>query len=567
MEYIERYREWREFAGGNRELMAELDRIADDEKQIEDRFYKNLSFGTGGLRGLIGAGDNRMNVFTVKKASQGLAYYLMQESAHPSVAVAFDSRRNSEVFADAAAEVFAANGIHVRMFGSLAPTPMLSFAVRELSCSAGIVITASHNPAEYNGYKVYGDDGCQITLPAAEKITGFIDGVDIFSGVRSIHCNDALLRGVLEYIGEPVIEKYFEEVRRQSVFSKTAEADLAVAYSPLCGTGQKPVKRILSEIGVSRLHVVKEQEMPDPDFTTCPYPNPEEKDALTLALALMQSENADLLLATDPDCDRVGVAARRGAEPVLLTGNQIGVLLFDFICAMRRKNGTMPQNPVAVKTIVTTEMAQSVADEYGVELRNVLTGFKFIGEQIGLLEQEGGQDRYIFGFEESYGYLSGTYARDKDAVNASMLICEMAAYYKREGKTLLDVMASLYKKHGYYFDRLESTGYTGPGGMRQMTGIMDALRKNPPEMVGGMEISCVCDYLTQTKTCGGKSEPLTLPASDVIGLHLVGGSSVVVRPSGTEPKLKVYYSLKCADEAQAGEVFARIQADVQKVLA
>ncbi|MDL2236877.1 phospho-sugar mutase [Christensenellaceae bacterium OttesenSCG-928-K19] len=565
MDYKKSYEAWKNHVTET-ELKEELERIAGNDKKIEDRFFKDLTFGTGGLRGIIGAGDNRMNTFTVKKASQGLADYLNNHYEAPSIAIAYDSRKNSDAFAYAAAEVFAANNIHVYLYKELMPTPMLSFAVRELQCSAGVVVTASHNPAEYNGYKVYGSDGCQITLEAAHEITGFIEEIDIFEDVKNMAFDEALKAEMVQYIKQGVLDRYYEEVLKCSVYGGTAKAGLSVVYTPLNGAGNKPVRHILDKIGISSPIIVAEQEEPDADFTTCPFPNPEEKEALDLGLKLMKKENADLLLATDPDCDRVGTAVKHNGEYLLVSGNQMGVLLFDFICRMRKEQDTLPQKPFAVKTIVTTEMAQSVADSYGVELMNVLTGFKFIGEQIGLLEKANEESRYIFGFEESYGYLSGAYVRDKDAVNASMLICEMAAYYKQQSKTLIDRLQQLYKEHGYYFDKLDSTAYKGAKGMQQMNGIMEKLRQNPPNMVGGITVTSVCDYLSQTKSEGDRTEPLNLPSSDVIGLHLAGGSSIVVRPSGTEPKLKVYYSLKCKDEAESNVLFPKMKNDMDSIL-
>ncbi len=565
MDVKKQYEKWLRHVD-DAELMAELESIEDDEKAVEDRFFRELAFGTGGLRGVIGAGDNRMNVYTVKKATQGLCDYLSGKYASPSAAVSYDSRRHSDVFARAAAEVFAANGVRVYIFSELMPTPFLSFAVRELNCSAGIAVTASHNPAKYNGYKVYGGDGCQITLEAANEIIGHIRKTDTFFGVKTVDFEGAVQKGTVSFIEKNVITRYYEEVLQCSVYGETAQAGLRAVYTPLNGTGNKPVRRILDAIGIKDVAIVQEQELPDPDFSTCPFPNPEEKEALALGLELMKEKDADLLLATDPDCDRVGTAVKHNGEYVLVNGNQMGVLLFDFICKMRIQNGTMPKRPFAVKTIVTTEMAQAVADRYGVELCNVLTGFKFIGEQIGLLEQKGEEQRYVFGFKESYGYLSGAYVRDKDAVNASMLICEMAAYYKREGKSLIDALGEMYRAYGYYYDRLESRAYEGAAGMERMKVIMERIRKNPPGQIGGRKVAAVQDYLAQKEYSGGELKPLGLPASDVIGFQLEGGSSVVVRPSGTEPKLKVYYSLKCVGEEESAALFSAVEGDMGVLL-
>ncbi|WP_235811584.1 phospho-sugar mutase, partial [Christensenella hongkongensis] len=538
--------QWIESAKNDPEINEELLKIQGDEVAIKDRFYRDLAFGTGGLRGVIGAGTNRMNIYTVRKATQGIAEYLNESFDGASVAIAYDSRKNSKKFAQTAAEVFAGNGIKVYLFDTLMPTPMLSFAVRQLKCSAGVVITASHNPAKYNGYKVYGSDGCQITLEAAEMITGYIGRKNIFEDIRQDDFNRSLSAGMICYIDQSTIDEYFRAVKRYSVFEETG--GLKIVYTPLNGAGLKPVLRILNEIGIRDITVVPEQEKPDENFTTCPYPNPEEKEALKLGVALCEKTGADLLLGTDPDCDRVGTAVKHNGEYILVNGNQMGVLLFDFVCMMRSNTGDVPEKPVAVKTIVTTEMAQSIADEYGVELINVLTGFKFIGEQIGLLEKKGEVERYVFGFEESYGYLSGTHARDKDAVNASMLICEMAAYYKIKGMTLIDRLGELYRKHGYFYDRLESFTFEGADGMQHMEDLMKKLRKEDVKMWGSLPVKKISDYLTSVQKEDGTSTEITLPKSDVMGYTLEGGSSVVIRPSGTEPKIKIYYSLRCRNE-------------------
>jgi len=559
------YERWLMNTEDEQEVFQELESIKDEPQAIEDRFYRELAFGTGGLRGVIGAGTNRMNIYTVRKASQGLADYLNAEFEKPSIAIAYDSRKNSRKFARTAAEVFAENGILVYIFDALMPTPVLSFAVRHLSCSGGIVITASHNPAKYNGYKVYGSDGCQITLEAAEKITKYIGRTNMFA-VEHGTFDELFSCGMIRSIGKDALDAYFEAVGRCSVYDKSSEAALKVVYTPLNGTGLRPVLRILDAVGIKDVMVVPEQEQPDENFTTCPYPNPEEKEALKLGVALSKKVSADLLLGTDPDCDRVGTAVRHNGEYILLNGNQMGVLLFDFICSMKKQAGSLPQNPIAVKTIVTTEMAQRVADQYGVRLLNVLTGFKFIGEQIGLLEEHGEEDRYVFGFEESYGYLSGTYARDKDAVDASMLICEMAAYYKAQGKTLVDRMQELYAAHGYFFDKLESFTFEGAQGMQHMKEMMSILREKAPASLGGVVVDKVADYLNSMEKHGEDEKRIDLPKSDVMGYKLEDGSSVIVRPSGTEPKIKVYYSLRCQDEAQAKNIYEKMAADIHRIL-
>lgn len=558
------YMQWIESAKNDPEINEELLKIQGDEVAIKDRFYRDLAFGTGGLRGVIGAGTNRMNIYTVRKVTQGIAEYLNESFDGASVAIAYDSRKNSKKFAQTAAEVFAGNGIKVYLFDTLMPTPMLSFAVRQLKCSAGVVITASHNPAKYNGYKVYGSDGCQITLEAAEMITGYIGRKNIFEDIRQDDFNRSLSAGMICYIDQSTIDEYFRAVKRYSVFEETG--GLKIVYTPLNGAGLKPVLRILNEIGIRDITVVPEQEKPDENFTTCPYPNPEEKEALKLGVALCEKTGADLLLGTDPDCDRVGTAVKHNGEYILVNGNQMGVLLFDFVCMMRSNTGDVPEKPVAVKTIVTTEMAQSIADEYGVELINVLTGFKFIGEQIGLLEKKGEVERYVFGFEESYGYLSGTHARDKDAVNASMLICEMAAYYKIKGMTLIDRLGELYRKHGYFYDRLESFTFEGADGMQHMEDLMKKLRKEDVKMWGSLPVKKISDYLTSVQKEDGTSTEITLPKSDVMGYTLEGGSSVVIRPSGTEPKIKIYYSLRCRNEQEAKKMFDAVTGDIHAFL-
>ena len=564
MSFKEEYKRWLAYEICDNEIKEELQSIQGNEAAISDRFYRDLAFGTGGLRGIIGAGTNRMNIYTVRKATQGISEYLNERFDDVSVAIAYDSRKNSKKFAQTAAEVFAGNGIKVYLFDTLMPTPMLSFAVRQLKCSAGVVITASHNPAKYNGYKVYGSDGCQITLEAAEMITGYIGRKDIFEDIRQDDFNRSLSAGMICYIGQDTIGAYFKAVKEYSVFDRNE--CLKVVYTPLNGAGLKPVLRILNEIGVHDITVVPEQENPDENFTTCPYPNPEEKEALELGVALCKKTGADLLLGTDPDCDRVGTAVRHNGEYILINGNQMGVLLFDFVCMMRSNTGDMPEKPVAVKTIVTTEMAQSIADEYGVELINVLTGFKFIGEQIGLLEKKGEVERYVFGFEESYGYLSGTHAKDKDAVNASMLICEMAAYYKIKGMTLIDRLDELYQKHGYYFDHLESKIYEGAQGNKRMNQIMRKLRMNFPEEIAGIRVNRTYDYLNRICYKNSIQTPINLPSSDVLGFELEGGSKITIRPSGTEPKLKIYYSLRTPDRDTASDIYREVEKAVNKTL-
>lgn len=547
-DYMAEYGRWREKATEDQDVRAEL--LSMDDKQIEDAFYRDLAFGTGGLRGLIGAGTNRMNVYTVAKASQGLANAVKRRTGTGKIAVSYDSRIKSQLFAQVAAGVFAANGLTAYVYPQLMPTPCLSFAVRRLGCDAGVMITASHNPARYNGYKVYGSDGCQITTRAADAILAEIEALDIFSDVRRMPFAEGVKNGRIRWIDEEVYTAFTEAVKAQSVLG-TARVDknVSIVYTPLNGTGLRPVLRVLREAGYANIAIVKEQEMPDGNFPTCPYPNPEIREAMALGMEYAARQNADLLLATDPDCDRVGVAVRDGkGEYVLLSGNETGVLLLDYICARRQENGTMPVSPVFVKTIVTTDMAEQVAAHYGVETVNVLTGFKFIGEQIGLLEKAGQAERYIFGFEESYGYLSGTHVRDKDAVNASLLICEMYAFYAARGTSLLEKLEELYKTYGYRLNTLHSYTFEGSAGLARMGTIMASLRGGV-ERFGPRAVRECLDYSAGLEG---------LPKSDVLKYILEDGCSLVVRPSGTEPKLKAYVSVR----AENRELAARLEKEI-----
>ncbi len=542
------YEKWRSRKLDDKDLTEELNSIEGKPDEINDRFYRNLAFGTGGLRGVIGAGTNRMNVYTVRKATQGLADYLNKHSKTPSAAIAYDSRIKSDLFAKQAAAVLAANGIRVHIYPWLSPTPTLSWAVRYLKCDAGICVTASHNPAKYNGYKVYGSDGCQITLKMADDVLAEINKLDIFEDVKCMDFGKAMQSGMVDYIKDEVIDKFLGEVMKQRVFTKPCTG-LKVVYTPLNGTGRVCVTRILDKIGVKDVTVVPEQEFPDGNFTTCPFPNPEIREALQKGLELCEKVQPDLLLATDPDCDRCGIAVHQNGKYQLMTGNEVGVLLLDFIARARKEQGTMPKDPVAVTTIVSTDMATPVAAAYGIELRRVLTGFKYIGDQIADLEAQNGAGRYLLGFEESYGYLSGGYVRDKDAVDASMLICQMAYYYREKGMTLVDAMETLYKKYGYYENALANFGFEGEDGMIKMTGIMDSLRKNPPAEIAGSKVVGRSDYQTSECYDGEKVSPITLPKSNVLEYRLANGGKAIVRPSGTEPKIKVYLSAKGADKA------------------
>ncbi len=559
---------WSEKAVADPDLKAELSKMDEDAKN--DAFYRELEFGTAGLRGVIGAGTNRMNVYTVKKATQGLAEYILDNAGiAKSVAIAYDSRIKADYFSKSAAEVLAANGIKVWIYKELMPTPMLSFAVRYLKCGAGINVTASHNPAKYNGYKVYGADGCQMTNEAANAVLAKINKIDIFEGIKSVDFDKAVADGMVQYIGDDVIDAYLAKVKEQALhLDLVAKSGLKVVYSPLNGTGNKPVRRILKEIGIKDVIVVPEQENPDGNFPTCPYPNPEIREALALGLKLCDKEKPDLMLATDPDCDRVGIAVPDGkGDYALFTGNETGALLLEYVCKERTALGKMPKNPVAVKTIVTTDLTKAISAKYGVELREVLTGFKYIGEQIGLLEAAGEEERYIFGFEESYGYLAGGYVRDKDAVVASMLICEMAAYYRTKGISMIQARENLYKEYGVYVNKVENFTCEGASGMQRMKEIMANLRSNTPKAVAGMAVTAVADYMaSKSVTADGKTAEIKLPKSDVVTLTLTDGASIVVRPSGTEPKVKAYYTTVGKTREEAENLQKKLSAEFTKVL-
>lgn len=561
-EVLEEYSRWNKNIQNEVDLYEKLTEITSDEQAIIDAFYKNLSFGTGGLRGELGVGTNRMNIFTVGKASQGLANYVVTNfpEEQRKIAIAYDSRINSDVFAQTAAKVFAANGIKAYIYSELMPTPMLSFAVRELGCAAGIVITASHNPSKYNGYKVYGPDGCQITTEAASAILAEIEKLDIFTDVKKGDFNHLLSSGDIEYISEQVITNFIEAVKKESQLAadEIIDRNVSIVYTPLNGAGLKPILRALEESGYQNIHVVKEQAQPNGNFPTCPYPNPEIKEAMALGMRDAKEQNADLLLATDPDCDRVGIAVRNSkGEYQLLSGNETGLLLFDYICSQRIKHGNMPENPVMIKTIVTMDLAERIAKHYGVRVINVLTGFKFIGEQIGLLESEGHAGDYIFGFEESYGYLTGSYVRDKDGVNAAFMICEMFAYYQTQGISLLDKLAEIYQTYGYSLNTLHSYEFEGAAGFEKMQNIMKEIRANLNQ-IAGMSIDEVKDY---AKGIDG------LPKSDVLKFFLSNGATVVVRPSGTEPKLKLYLSVLADNHEQAASFEQAIVDDMAKYFA
>lgn len=556
MDIKKEYMRWLANAVADVDVAAELKTL--DEKKMEDAFYRDLSFGTGGLRGVIGAGTNRMNIYTVAKASQGLADYLKKNFKAPSVVIGYDSRIKSDVFAKVAAKVFSANGIRVNIWPVLMPVPMVSFAIRYLHTTAGVMITASHNPSKYNGYKVYGADGCQITTEVAVEILKEIEKLDIFEDVKNGNFETGIANGSIQYISDEVYAAYIGEVKKQSMlFGEEVNKDVAIVYSPLNGTGLKPVVRTLKEQGYNNITVVKEQEQPDGNFPTCPYPNPEIKEAMALGMEYARKCNADLLLATDPDCDRVGIAVKnKRGEYELLTGNQTGMLLLDYICSQRQKHNKMPDNPVMIKTIVTMDMGERIASHYGLRTINVLTGFKFIGEQIGKLELQGKADSYVFGFEESYGYLTGSYVRDKDGVNGAYMICEMFSYYATKGISLLDKLDELYKTYGYCLNTLHSYEFEGSAGFAKMQSIMRRFRGNITE-VGGKKIVKVQDYSVGVDG---------LPKSDVLKFLLEDNCSIVIRPSGTEPKLKAYISVNAENKDAAEKVEAEIIKNAEEYL-
>ena len=559
--YLEDYKRWAAAELEDPALARELKEIAGDDEQIKDRFAVALKFGTAGLRGVLGAGTNRMNIYVVRQATQGLANWVKTQGGSQSVAISYDSRINSDVFAKTAACVLAANGIHVRIYDALMPVPALSFATRYYKANAGIMITASHNPAKYNGYKAYGPDGCQMTDDAAAIVYAEIQKTDVLTGAKRIPFEEGLSSGMIQYVGEDCKEALYDAIKARSVrpgLCKTA--GLKLVYSPLNGSGLVPVTRVLHDIGIDDITIVPEQQYPDGRFPTCPYPNPEIFEALKLGLELAEKNGADLMLATDPDADRVGIAIRcPDGSYELVSGNEVGVLLLDYMCQGRIEKGTMPANPVAVKSIVSTPLADAVAKSYGVEMRNVLTGFKWIGDQIARLEAAGQVDRFIFGFEESYGYLAGPYVRDKDAIIGSMLICEMAAYYRSIGSSIKERLEEIYAKFGRYLNKVDSFEFPGLSGMEKMAGIMDGLRKNPPAEIGGYKVTSVTDYQDTEKT--------GLPKANVLIYALEGGATVVVRPSGTEPKIKTYFTTLGKDLAQAQAQKDRLAAALKPLLA
>ena len=545
--FLEEYKRWLETDLEDSALTEELQSIKGNEEEIKDRFAVALKFGTAGLRGVLGAGSNRMNIYVVRQATQGLANWVKTQGGKQLVAISYDSRINSDVFARTAACVLAANGIKVRIYDALMPVPALSFATRYYEANAGIMVTASHNPAKYNGYKAYGPDGCQMTDEAADIVYAEIQKTDILTGAKMMDFDEGMKAGLIAYVGDDCKEALYDAIKARSVRPGICEtAGLKLVYSPLNGSGLVPVMRILKDIGITDITIVPEQQYPDGSFPTCPYPNPEIFEALRLGLELAEKSGADLMLATDPDADRVGIAMKcPDGSYELVSGNEVGVLLLDYICAGRMEKGTMPEKAVAVKSIVSTPLADAVAANYGVELRSVLTGFKWIGDQIAQLEAAGEVERFIFGFEESYGYLAGPYVRDKDAIIGSMLICEMAAYYRSIGSSLKQRMEEIYDKYGRYLNKVDSFEFPGLSGMDKMAGIMDELRKNPPKEIGGYPVVKVTDFKEPEKT--------GLPAANVLIYKLEGGAQVIVRPSGTQPKNKTYFTTlgKDLSEAQA----------------
>lgn len=564
------YNEWLLKANGDPDLIEELESIKGNDDEILDRFYRCLDFGTAGLRGVIGAGTNRMNIYTVGQATQGLSDYLNKNFENPSIAIGYDSRIKSEYFSKEAAKVLAANGIKVYLYDELEPTPCLSFAIRKFHTSSGIILTASHNPAKYNGYKCYDPNGYQMTDEAAEETYNYIQKIDYFTGIKTMDFDEAVQKGLIEYIGEEVIEEFLDEVEKQCVNPGICKkADLRVIYTPLNGTGNKPVRKILKRIGVEDIRIVAEQENPDGNFPTCPFPNPEIKQAFECALKMTKEFKADILLATDPDCDRVGIAVPNSdGEFVLMSGNEVGAMLLNYLLSQKKANGTLSPTAVAVKSFVSTDLAEEIAKKYNCTFKNLLTGFKYIGEVITNLEKEGRADDFVMGFEESYGYLAGTHARDKDAVVGSMLICEMAAYYKTLGKSLVDVMNDIYDEFGYYCNTVKSYEFEGVTGMEKMAKIMDNLRANPPKQIAGMDVTYIGDYKSSVAKDleNGTESVIDLPKSNVLAYKVTGGNGVIVRPSGTEPKIKAYITAIGNSKENANEIADKLIADANKFM-
>lgn len=564
------YNEWLEKADADADIKAELEAVKGNEKEILDRFYRCLEFGTAGLRGVIGAGTNRMNYYTVCQATQGLSDFLNKHFENPSVAIGYDSRIKSDYFSIEAAKVLAANGIKVYLYKELEPTPCLSFAIRYFKTSSGIILTASHNPAKYNGYKCYNSNGYQMTDEEAAETYSFIQKVDYFTGIKSMDFDEAVEKGLIEYMGDEVIDAFLSEVIKQCVNPGICEkTGLKVIYTPLNGTGNKPVRKILDMIGVKDIHIVSEQENPDGNFPTCPFPNPEIKQAFECALKMAEEIKPDILLATDPDCDRVGIAVPdKNGEYRLMSGNEVGAMLLNYLLSQKKEKGTLSANSIAVKSFVSTDLAEVIAKKYNCTLKNLLTGFKYIGELITNLEAEGKAENFVMGFEESYGYLAGTHARDKDAVVASMLICEMAAFYKKKGMSLIDVMDSLYNEFGHYMNIVQSYTFEGAAGMEKMADIMESLRNNAPSQFGGMAVTKIDDYKTSVSTdiSTGSTDRIDLPKSNVLAYSLSGGNKLIVRPSGTEPKIKAYITAVGSSKDNAQNIADKLLADADALM-
>lgn len=564
------YNEWLEKATADPDLKAELESVKGNDDEILDRFYRCLEFGTAGLRGVIGAGTNRMNYYTVCQATQGLSDYLNAKYEKPSIAIGYDSRIKSDYFSKEAAKVLAANGIKVYLFKELEPTPCLSFAIRYFHTSSGIILTASHNPAKYNGYKCYNSNGYQMTDEEADETYEYIKKVDYFTGIKTMDFDEAVQKGLIEYMGEEVIDAFLDEVIKQCVNPQIMKnAGLKVIYTPLNGTGNKPVRKILDRIGVKDVTVVPEQEMPDGNFPTCPFPNPEIKQAFECALKMAQTIKPDLLLATDPDCDRVGIAVRdNDGEYKLMSGNEVGAMMLNYLLSQKKEKGLLSENSIAVKSFVSTDLAEVIARKYNCTFKNLLTGFKYIGELITQLEAEGRADDFVMGFEESYGYLAGTHARDKDAVVASMLICEMAAYYKTQGKSLAEVMDDIYDEFGYYYNTVSSYTFEGASGMEKMAAIMDGLRNNAPSSFGSMDVTVIDDYKTSVSAAlaDNSTSKIDLPKSNVLAYTLTDGNKIIVRPSGTEPKIKAYITAIGKTKEEAKEIADRLIADADALM-
>ena len=560
---------WVSSAIADKDLILELESVKGDKEAILDRFYKNLEFGTAGLRGVIGAGTNRMNVYTVNQATQGLADYLNESFENPSVAIAYDSRIKSKEFAESAAGVLAANGIKVYIYPELVPTPMLSFAVRRLGCSSGIIITASHNPSKYNGYKCYDPNGYQMTDEAAEKTYNYIQNIDMFTGVKSMDFDDALAEDMVDFIEDWLYDEFYEKVLSCRINADAIKkSGLKIIYTPLNGAGNKPVRKIFKKAGIKDVTVVKEQEKPDGNFPTCPYPNPEIRQAFECAIETAKGTDADLLLATDPDCDRVGIAVRDGDDYVLMTGNEVGAMLCEYLLSNLKEQNKLPENPIVVKSIVTTPLIEAICKEYNTKVADLLTGFKYIGELITSLEKEGKEDNFVVGMEESYGYLRGIHARDKDAVVASLMIAEMAAVYKLKGMSLKQFMDSIYEKYGMYLNSVLNFAFEGACGMQKMSDIMNSLREKSPVAFADKKVVKIADYKTSTVTdvLSGDVKEIKLPKSNVLSYSLENNSKVIIRPSGTEPKIKIYITAYDDTRAKAEAKSALISADAEKLL-